>query len=213
MPHLIFATPDLTTFTGLDQLGLTTSGQHLTPQAATLQCRVAEPDPWCASCGAMGVPRGTITRHLTHVPYGHRPATLLLRIRRYTGTGCGRFWQEDTSAVALPRAKLTRTGLSWALRTLVLDHLSVNRVAGVLRVSWNTANTADLTEGRRRLIQDTTQFDSVTALGVDEHVWRHTRRGEKYVTVIIDLIPIKDGMGPARLLDMVPGRSKKTFKV
>ena len=49
-------------------------------------------------------------------------------------------------------------------------------------------------------------------LGVDEHVWRHTRRGDKYVTVIIDLTPIRDGTGPARLLDMVQGRSKAAFK-
>jgi transposase len=47
---------------------------------------------------------------------------------------------------------------------------------------------------------------------VDEHVWRHTRRGDKYVTVIIDLAPIRDGTGPARLLDMVEGRSKQVFK-
>ena len=50
------------------------------------------------------------------------------------------------------------------------------------------------------------------ALGVDEHVWRHTRRGDKYVTVIIDLTPIRDGTGPSRLLDMVEGRSKQVFK-
>jgi transposase len=43
-------------------------------------------------------------------------------------------------------------------------------------------------------------------------VWRHTRRGDKYVTVIIDLTPIRDGTGPARLLDMVEGRSKAAFK-
>ncbi len=49
-------------------------------------------------------------------------------------------------------------------------------------------------------------------IGVDEHVWRHTRRGDKYVTVIIDLTPIRDGTGPARLLDMVEGRSKAAFK-
>ena len=49
-------------------------------------------------------------------------------------------------------------------------------------------------------------------IGVDEHVWSHTRRGSKYVTVIIDLTPIRDGTGPSRLLDMVPGRSKKVFK-
>ncbi len=49
-------------------------------------------------------------------------------------------------------------------------------------------------------------------IGVDEHVWRHTRRGDKYVTVIIDLTPVRQGTGPARLLDMVPGRSKAVFK-
>lgn len=43
-------------------------------------------------------------------------------------------------------------------------------------------------------------------------MWRHTRRGDKYVTVIIDLTPIRDGAGPARLLDMVEGRSKQAFK-
>ena len=49
-------------------------------------------------------------------------------------------------------------------------------------------------------------------IGVDEHVWRHTPYGDKYVTVILDLTPIRDRRGPSRLLDMVPGRSKKVFK-
>ncbi|ARD41354.1 hypothetical protein B6G06_02335 [Actinomyces gaoshouyii] len=43
-------------------------------------------------------------------------------------------------------------------------------------------------------------------------VWRHTRSGDKYATVVIDLTPVHDGAGPARLLDMVPGRSKQVFK-
>jgi transposase len=37
-------------------------------------------------------------------------------------------------------------------------------------------------------------------------------RGDKYVTVIIDLTPISQATGPARLLDMMPGRSKQVFK-
>jgi transposase len=86
------------------------------------------------------------------------------------------------------------------------------RVADGLAVSWNTANTAVLDEGRRVLISDPTRFDTVTVIGVDEHVWRHTRKGDKYVTVIIDLTPVRDGTGPARLLDMVEGRSKQVFK-
>ena len=43
-------------------------------------------------------------------------------------------------------------------------------------------------------------------------MWRHTRRGDRYVTVIIDLTPVRDRSGPARLLDVVPGRSKTVFK-
>ncbi len=44
------------------------------------------------------------------------------------------------------------------------------------------------------------------------HVWRHTRRGDKYVAVITELTGIRDGTGPARLLDIVEGRSKQAFK-
>lgn len=43
-------------------------------------------------------------------------------------------------------------------------------------------------------------------------MWRHTRRGDRYVTVIIDLTPVRHRSGPVRLLDVVPGRSKKVLK-
>jgi transposase len=45
-------------------------------------------------------------------------------------------------------------------------------------VSWHTAINAVLAEGHRVLIDDPTRFDEVTTIGVDEHVWRHTRRGD-----------------------------------
>jgi transposase len=101
--------------------------------------------------------------------------------------------------------------LRWALSALVVDHLTVARVADHLGVGWHTANTAVLAEGRRRLIEDPTRFDDVTVIGVDEHAWRHTRLGDRFVTVIIDLTPVRDGTGPSRLLDMVEGRSKAVF--
>jgi transposase len=121
-------------------------------------------------------------------------------------------WRQDTTKSAEPRAKLSRRGLRWALEGIVVQHLTVARVAEGLGVAWNTANDAVLAEGKRVLIDDEQRFDGVTAIGVDEHVWRHTRRGDKYVTVIIDLTGIRDGTGPARLLDMVEGRSKQAFK-
>ena len=74
------------------------------------------------------------------------------------------------------------------------------------------ANTAVLAEGARLLINDPARCEGVHVIGVDEHVWRHTPYGDKYVTVILDLTPIRERRGPSRLVDMVPGRSKRVFK-
>ena len=94
-----------------------------------------------------------------------------------------------------------------ALVGLVVHHLTVARVADVLAVSWNTANTAILGEGQRILIDDPDRFEGVGVIGVDEHVWRHTPYGDKYVTVILDVTAVRDRRGPSRLLDMILGRS------
>ncbi|MGG5172375.1 ISL3 family transposase, partial [Pseudarthrobacter sp. J1738] len=211
MFNATFQCPDLTTFCRLDGLGLEVTGQYVRPDRAVLACRVLAPDQWCHRCGCQGVSRDTVTRELGHEPFGWRPTTLLVRIRRYQCTGCGHVWRQDTTKAAEPRAKLSRRGLRWALEGIVCQHLTVARIAEGLGVTWNTANKAVLAEGRRVLIDDPHRFDGVKVIGVDEHVWRHTRRGDKYVTVIIDLTPIRDGTGPSRLLDMVEGRSKQVF--
>jgi transposase len=212
VPDATFARPDLTTFCRLDELGLDAVGQQLEAERAVLSCRVVEPDRWCRRCGCEGVPRDSVTRALAHEPFGWRPTTLLVTVSRYRCSGCGHVWRQDTSKAAEPRAKLTRGGLRWALSAIVCQHLTVARVAEALGVAWNTANDAVLAEGRRVLISDPARFDGVKVIGVDEHVWRHTHKGDKYVTVIIDLTPIRDGTGPSRLLDMVEGRSKQAFK-
>ncbi|HEY0689591.1 MAG TPA: ISL3 family transposase [Kribbella sp.] len=207
-----FACADLTTFCRLDELGLEVTGQRLDPDRALLACRVVEPDQWCRRCGCEGLARDTVIRRLAHEPFGWRPTTLAVTIRRYRCTSCGHVWRQDATQAAEPRAKLSRRGLRWALEGIVCQHLTVARVAEGLGVAWNTANDAVLAEGRRTLIEDPARFDGIAAIGVDEHVWRHTKRGDKYVTVIIDLTGIRDGTGPARLLDMVEGRSKQAFK-
>ena len=216
MPDATFACPDLTTFCRLDELGLEVTGQRLEPDRAILACRVVDCGDgslgWCRRCGCEGAARDSVTRELAHEPLGWRPTTLLVTVRRYRCTGCGHVWRQDTKRAAQPRAKLSRRGLRWALEAIVVQHLTVARVAEGLGVAWNTANDAVLAEGKRVLIDDPTRFDGVAVLGVDEHVWRHTRKGDKYVTVIIDLTPIRDGTGPARLLDMIEGRSKQAFK-
>jgi transposase len=206
-----FACPDLTTFVRADELGLVVVGQRLEPRRAVLACRVVAPDEWCRRCGCEGAAVGTVTRRLAHEPLGWRPTVLEVTVRRYRCTGCGHVWRQDTTKAAEPRAKLSRRGLRWALEGIVVQHLTVARVAEGLAVSWNTANDAVLAEGRRVLIDDPQRFDGVKVIGVDEHCWRHTRKGDKYVMVVIDLTPVRDGTGPARLLDMVEGRSKQVF--
>ena len=76
-------------------------------------------------------------------------------------------------------------------------------------MSWNTANIAVLAEGQCLLINDPGRCGGVRVIGVDEHVWRHTPYGDRHVTVILDVTPIRDRSGPSRLLDMIPGRSKR----
>ncbi len=212
MSHATFASPDLTTFCRLDELGLIATGQRLEPDRAVIACRVVDTDDWCRRCGCQGLARGTVIRRLAHEPLGWRPTMLEVTVRRYQCTGCHRVWRQDTTAAAEPRAKLSRRGLRWGLEGLVVQHLSMARIAEGLGVAWNTANDAVLAEGYRVLISNPTRFDGVQVIGVDEHVWRHTRHGDKYVTVIIDLTPTRDDTGPARLLDMVEGRSKQVFK-
>jgi len=207
-----FSAPDLDSFCRLDRLGLSVTGQQVHDDHSVLRCRVREPDDWCHGCGAQGVSRDSVTRQLADVPLGWRPTILQLTVRRYRCTGCGHVWRQNTEQAALARAKLSRHAVLWALKSVVIDRLSIARVAAGLGVSWHTANEAVLAAGRALLIADPARLDGVRVIGVDEHAWRHTRRGDKFVTVIIDLTPVRDGTGPSRLLDMIAGRSKQVFK-
>ena len=186
-----------------------------------LACRVVDPDDvterdsWCDRCGAQGVPRDTVVRKLAHVPLGWRPTVLHLTVRRYRCIGCGHVWRQDTSSAAAPRSKFTTHAVLWALKSVVIDRASIARVAASLGAAWHTVNDAVLAAGRALLIDDPHRLDGVRILGVDEHCWRHPRAGtgtlERFVTVVIDLTPVRDGTGPARLLDLVEGRSKQVF--
>ena len=96
------------------------------------------------------------------------------------------------SKTARPRAKLSRRELRWAGGGIVCLHLTVARIAEGLGVSWNTVNKAVLTEGRCMLIDAPDRFDGVKVIGGDEQVWRPTRRGGRWVSVISDPAPIRD---------------------
>ena len=50
--------------------------------------------------------------------------------------------------------RLDRRGLRWALEGIVVQHLTVARIAEELDVSWNTAKDAVLAERKRVLIKN-----------------------------------------------------------
>lgn len=87
--------------------------------------------------------------------------------------------------------------------------MSVAAVAKALGLSWDVVNSLALSTVRELAYNQLGHFDRVRVLGVDEHKWKHVRgQGDPdFVTVIVDLTPLIDGTGPARLLDMVAGRS------
>ena len=157
----------MTTFAGLGELGLVVVGQDVTARAAVLECRVAsgEEDAFCRRCGAEGVVRDSVTRRLAHEPFGWRPTTLLVRVRRYRCSTCRRVWRQDTGRAADPRARLSRGAVAWALHGLVVQHLTVARLAEALGVAWDTANDAVLAEGQRVLVADPARFDGVAVIG------------------------------------------------
>ena len=170
MDNATFTTPDLTTFCRLGDLGLVVTGQHLTDERAVLACRPVEPDDWCHHCGCHGQPRDSVVRELAHVPFGWRPTTLQVRLRRYQCTGCGRIWRQDLTCAANPRSCLSNGALRWALEALVVSHLPVSRIAAALGVAWNTANDAVLAEGQRLLIDQPGRLTGSSRFVVKESV-------------------------------------------
>ena len=114
MSHATYVAPDLTLSCRLNELGLEAVGQRLEPGQALLGCRVIARDAWCQRCGAEGVPRDSVIRRLPHMPFGHRPTTSVVRVRRYRCSGCGRTWRQAMTVAAEPRAKLSRGGVRWA---------------------------------------------------------------------------------------------------
>ena len=170
MPETTFTDPDLTTFLGLDALGLTAVGQHLTSTKAIVECRmpIGFEDPFCRAYGAQGQARGTVVRRLAHLPVGWRPTQLVVRLRRFACTCCRRVWRQDTSSLAEPRTRLIHAAVEWGLRALALECMSVSRVAAALGISWHTDNNAVLTRAEQTITGDPDRFDGVEVLGVDD---------------------------------------------
>ena len=102
--------------------------------------------------------------------------------------------------------------MSWALTGVVVHRLTVAHIALGLGVFRNTDNAVVLAEGVRLLINGPARFEGVRVTGVGEYAWCHAPYGDTYVTVILDVTPIRYCSGPSRRLDIVPGHSKEIYE-
>ena len=80
----------------------------------------------------------------------------MLRVgeRRYRCPDCHTVWRRDTTAAAAFRAKMSRDAILWALKSVVVDRMSIARVAENLGTAWRTVNDAVLEAGSELLIND-----------------------------------------------------------
>ena len=164
----------------------------------------------CVSCGCVCRVRISRERTVVHVPLGSDAIHLKVRVCTYECVTCARMWHDDLKALVSGRTLLSRAAVDWALRRVALESASISACARTLGCSWIALDRAVRAHGMR-ILSRSDPYARVTRIGVDEHVWRHGAFGDRYVTVIVDLTPRCDGR-PARLLDMVPGRSAQVLR-
>lgn len=104
-----------------------------------------------------------------------RPVRVVWRKRtwRCADGDCGkRAFSETDPDVAGAAALLTTRAWWWAIGQLRREHASVFGLARQLGTTWNTVwrQVRPLLE---KMAADSSRFDGVVRLGVDEHIWHH----------------------------------------
>lgn len=147
---------------------------------------------------------------LRDVPVAGRAAVLVWwkRVWRCTNPACPVKTWSERSPIAAPRQSLTARAKRWVTRRVGGDGESVAAVARSLGVGWWSVMRAVIEVGQP-LIDDAGRLAAVTGLGVDEHAWQRANphRHTRYATGVVGF---RTGV-PARLLEVVDGRSGKVY--
>jgi transposase len=204
----------LTEEQGTVELGVRIIDAAIAGETTVLWCDLVIEGPGrCPGCGVVGVYRDRVERRVSDVPVVGHPLELRVRLPRYrcVHDGCTReVFCHDSSRLARPGWSTTRRCAQYILRRLAIGKATVSAVARELGRSWDTVNAIAVAATRELLVTaGPARLDGVQVIGVDEHKWSHVLGADAdgFVTVITDLTPVVAGQGPARLLDMVPGRS------
>ena len=166
----------------------------------------------CPTCAAVAELHGRRPVWVRDLPSAGRPVTVvwIKRIWRCRHLRCPtRTWTETSPAIAA-RASLTARARAEICRRVGEDGASVAAVAREFGIGWRTAMAANQMAGVREhgepRVDDPARLADVDAVGVDETAFQAAAatRSTSFVTGVVDLTR---GRGPARLLDVVEGRS------
>lgn len=164
----------------------------------------------CPGCGTRAVSKGRRTTVVRDLSAGGRPVRLAWRKRRLVcpDPDCGeRSWSETHPEIR-PRAVLTERARRWAFIEVGEKGRSVASVAADLGVGWHTVMDTVRTLGEP--LVDALSLEDVTAVGMDEHRWRHWPQGwaigfcDLDTGRLIDIIEGRSGAGIARFLTAHP---------
>ena len=161
----------------------------------------------CLECGVVAQLHDRRPTWVRDLPSGGRPVTLVWvkRVWRCGHPRCPKRTWTETSQAIVPRASLTERARAEICRRVGEDGASVAAVAREFGIGWHTAMTAVRDYGTAR-VEDPTRLEGVEAIGLDETAFAaaSATRATSFVTSIVDLTRRR---GPARLLDVVAGRS------
>jgi transposase len=160
----------------------------------------------CAVCGTRAWAKGRRPVELVDLAAFGRPTVLVWHKRRWRcpEPACeAGSWTEQSPEIAAPRARVTDRAGRWMTRQ-VGGGQPVSAVAAELDCDWHTVMDTVIAYGTP-LVDDPDRIGTVTAIGLDETLFVRTGafRRRSWVTSIVDV------SRPARLLDVVAGRSAK----
>ena len=132
----------------------------------------------CPRCGVLADWQGRRVHEVADAPAFGRP----VRVRwskwfwRCAESACPTWTFSEAHPIAPARAKLTARAAAWAVGMLRTDDTTVAALARRLRVGWHTLWRA-IQQHAAGPIDDPARLGGVVSLGVDDHIWKPSRRG------------------------------------
>lgn len=199
------------------ELGLTITGASDAGDYTLIEADALDYTSTCPECSQPGVFRHHTHRMLIDLPIVGFPTKLFIRLPRYrcTNPTCKQKYFQAELSCADHGKKVTHRVTRWILQRLAIDRMSVHATAKALGLGWDLTCQLALDMCRELVYNDPHHLDGVYVIGVDEHKWSHNRakHGDGFVTVIVDMTGHRyDSRCPARLLDVVPGRSADALR-